>query len=109
MSRVIGPPDGFCLDLSLRVRSPLIVFQLCPASVDLNTISAAAYMVSGSCGEISNGEVHWKRCNNFSAPLPETSSGQTEISTSSSVRLSKREMKPSAPANVTLGSGGYGA
>src|SRR6267143_1459018 len=105
MSRVIAPPDGFCLDLSLRVRSPLMDFQLCPASVDLNTISAAVYIVLGSWGEISNGDVHWKRCNNFSAPLPETSSGHTEISTSCSVRLSKREMKPSDPANTILGSG----
>src|SRR5216684_8998768 len=106
MSRVIAPPDGFCLDLSLRVRSPLMDFQLCPASMDLNAISAEAYIVLGSWGEISNGEVHWKRCNNFSAPLPETSSGHTEMSTSCSVRLSKREVNASALAKVIFGSGG---
>src|SRR6516225_1121101 len=106
MSKVIGPPEGFCLDLSLRVRSGLIAVQLWPASVDLKSLSAAAYRVLGSWGEISSGEVQLKRWSSFSAPLPETSSGQTEISTSCSVRLSKREIKPSAPAKVMLGSEG---
>src|SRR5689334_9905647 len=109
MSSVMGPPEGFCLDLSLRVRSPLIAVQLCPASVDLKTISAEVYSVLGSCGEMNRGSVHWKRCRSFSAPLPETSSGQTEMSTSCSVRLSKREMKASELANVIFGSVGYGA
>src|SRR5262245_65675117 len=90
MSSVIGPPDGFCFDLSLWVRSGLIAVQLCPWSADLKSISAAAYSVLGSWGEISSGEVQLKRWSSFSAPLPETSSGHTEMSTSCSVRLSKR-------------------
>src|SRR5437016_1732519 len=106
MSRVIGPPEGFCFDLSLRVRSGLIAVQLWPPLVDLNSISFAVYSVLGSCGEIRRGEVQLKRCRRFSAPLPETSSGQTEISTACSIRLSKRERKPSAPAKIMLGSGG---
>src|SRR5579864_9655556 len=100
MSRVIGPPDGFCLDLSLRVRSPLIAVQLCPLFVDLKTISIAVYSVLGSCGEIISGDVQLKRWSNFSAPFPETSSGHTEISTNCSVRLSKREVNASPLANV---------
>src|SRR5216684_1498910 len=106
MSSVIGPPEGFCLALSLRVRSPLIAVQLCPALVDLNTISLAVYRVLGSCGEIIRGDVQLERCSSFSAPFPETSSGHTEISTSCSVRLSKREVNASALANVIFGSGG---
>src|SRR5439155_22135644 len=51
MSFVSGPPLGCCLDLSLRVRSPLICVQLCPSSVDLKTHSPAAYSTSGLCGE----------------------------------------------------------
>src|ERR1700739_3810864 len=109
MSSVIGPPDGFCFDLSLRVRSPLIAVQLWPAFVDLNTISIAVYIVLGSCGEIISGDIQLKRCSNFSAPFPETSSGQTEISTTCSVRLSKREVNASPFANVMFGSFGYGA
>src|ERR1041385_6840673 len=109
MSSVIGPPDGFCFDLSLRVRSPLIAVQLCPALVDLNTISLAVYSVLGSCGETMSGDVQLKRCSNFSAPLPETSSGQTEISTTCSVRLSKRDVNASALAKAMFGSVGYGA
>src|SRR5260370_13028234 len=106
MSRVMGPPDDFCLDLSLRVRSGLTGVQLCPPFVDLKIISAAQYSVLGSWGEISSGAVQLKRGFSFSAPFPETSSGQTEISISCSVRLSKRETKLSAPAKTMLGSGG---
>jgi len=58
MSLVSGPPLGFCFDLSLRVRSPLIAVQLCPSSVDLNTHSAAVYITSGLCGESISGEIH---------------------------------------------------
>src|SRR2546423_13123197 len=106
MSRVMEPPDGFCFDLSLRVRSGLIAVQLWPALVDLNSISLAVYRVLGSWGETSRGEVQLKRCSRFSAPLPETSKGHTEMSTACSVRLSKRERRPSAPAKIMLGSGG---
>src|SRR5580692_132571 len=106
MSSVIGPPEGFCLDLSLRVKSGLIAFQLWPLSVDLKTFSAAEYNVFGSCGETNKGEVQLKRYGSFSAPLPETSRGSTEISTTCSVRLSKRVIKPSASAKTMLGSGG---
>src|SRR5215470_14429132 len=98
MSKVIAPPDGFCLDLSLRVRSELIGVQLCPPFVDLKSISPAQYSVLGSCGEINSGEVQLKRCVSFSAPFPETSSGHTETSTACSVRLSKRVTMASAPA-----------
>src|SRR5580704_13911566 len=96
MSSVMGPPEGFCLDLSLRVRSGLMGVQLWPPLVDLKSISAAEYIVFGSCGETSKGEVQLKRCKSFSAPLPETSSGVTEMSTTCSLRLSKRVIKPSA-------------
>src|SRR2546427_12865482 len=37
LSPVIGPPDHFCFDLSLRVKSGLIASQVCPAFEVLNT------------------------------------------------------------------------
>src|SRR5262245_852026 len=40
LSPVIGPPDHFCFDLSLRVRSGLIAFQDWPPSSVLNTTLA---------------------------------------------------------------------
>ena len=61
MSSVIGPPEGFCFDLSFLVRSGLIGVQLCPWSVDLKTISPAVYKTLGSCGEITIGYVQAKR------------------------------------------------
>src|SRR5260370_27517759 len=98
MSRVIGPPEGFCLDLSLRVRSGLMGVQLWPLSGDLKICSAAEYKVLGSWGEIKSGEVQLKRCFRRSAPLPETSSRHTPPSTDSSLLLSDRVMMLSAPA-----------
>src|SRR5262249_10319499 len=58
MSWVSGPPLGCCLDLSFRVRSPLICVQLRPSSVDLKTDSPAVYNTSGLCGESISGETH---------------------------------------------------
>src|SRR5437660_929016 len=106
MSSVMEPPEGFCLALSLRVRSGLMAVQLCPPLVDLNNDSPAVYSVLGSCGEINSGDVHWKRCSSFSAPLPEGSSGSTEMSVACSVRLSKRVAMYSAPPKMIFGSGG---
>src|SRR5260370_3272088 len=98
MSRVIGPPEGFCLDLSLRVRSGVMGVQVWPLSVDLKICYDAEYKVLGSWGEIKSGEVQLKRCFRRSAPLPETSSGHTETSTVCSLLLSNRVMMLSAPA-----------
>src|SRR2546426_12433781 len=41
LSPVIGPPDHFCFDLSLRVRSGLIAFHDWPPSSVLNRTLAA--------------------------------------------------------------------
>src|SRR5882672_2699026 len=41
LSPVIGPPDHFCFDLSLRVKSGLIAFQDWPPSSVLNRTLAA--------------------------------------------------------------------
>ena len=38
MSSWIGPPDGCCFDLSLRVRSFEIAVQVLPSSLDRHTI-----------------------------------------------------------------------
>src|ERR1043165_1021264 len=58
VSFVIGPPDDACFDLSLRVRSGLMICQLLPSSVDLKSTLAAVYSVFGSCAEKSNGKFH---------------------------------------------------
>src|SRR5260370_896330 len=58
LSLVIGPPEAACFDLSLRVRSGLIIVQLIPPSVVLNSTSPAKYRVLGSCGENTIGSVH---------------------------------------------------
>src|SRR5947207_14500588 len=61
LSLVMGPPEATCLLLSLRVRSGLMICQLMPSSVDLNSTCAAKYSALGSCGEKAIGSVHWKR------------------------------------------------
>src|SRR3954462_13223223 len=61
LSPVIGPPDHFCFDLSLRVRSSLTGFQLRPSSLVTNSLLLAWYTVRGSCFETTIGAVHWKR------------------------------------------------
>src|SRR2546428_13973804 len=61
LSPVIGPPDHFCFDLSLRVRSGLIAFQDWPPSSVLNSTLAAWSTTLGSCGETWMGAVHWQR------------------------------------------------
>src|SRR5262245_23679903 len=40
LSPVIGPPDHFCFDLSLRVRTPLIAVQVLPPSLLLKSTLA---------------------------------------------------------------------
>src|SRR5262249_18049212 len=71
LSPVIGPPDHFCLLLSLRVRSGLIAFQVSPPSVVLKTTLAAWYTALLSCGDTTTGAVHWKRYLRSSAPCPD--------------------------------------
>src|SRR5262249_30878413 len=61
LSLVMGPPEATCLLFSLRVRSGLMICQLMPSSVDLNSTCAAKYRVLGACGENTMGSVHWKR------------------------------------------------
>src|SRR5262249_43718364 len=61
LSLVIGPPEATCLLFSLRVRSGLMICQLMPASVVVNSTCAAKYRVLGACGENTMGSVHWKR------------------------------------------------
>src|SRR5712672_2508233 len=70
LSLVIGPPEACCFCLSLRVRSGLMMLQLMPASVVLNSTSPAKYRVLESCGENTMGSVHWKRCFTSAAAHP---------------------------------------
>src|ERR1051326_211878 len=58
LSLVMGPPAATCLLLSLRVRSGLMICQLMPWSLVLNSTCAAKYKVLGSCGENTIGSVH---------------------------------------------------
>src|SRR5262245_54826496 len=51
LSLVIGPPEGFCFDLSLRVKSGLMPVQKWPSFVVLNKTLLPAYSVLESCGE----------------------------------------------------------
>src|SRR5581483_5701394 len=70
LSCVIGPPDESCFFLSLRVRSPLMVSQFCPALVVFIITFEAMYNSLGSCGENAIGKLHWKRYFSTSAPYP---------------------------------------
>src|SRR5450432_3299837 len=76
LSLVIGPPELACFDLSLRVRSGLMIVQLIPPSIVLNSTSPAKYIVFGSCGEKAMGSVHWKRCFTSAAGHPIGFTGQ---------------------------------
>src|SRR5579864_9642089 len=58
LSLVMGPPEDCCLLLSLRVRSGLMMVQLMPPFVVLNSTSPAKYMGCGSWGENTIGSVH---------------------------------------------------
>src|ERR1051326_3405682 len=88
LSLVMGPPEETCLLLSLRVRSGLIICQLMPSSLDLNSTWAAKYSALGSCGEKTMGSVHWKRYfwSAAAAPMGFTGHGVTFLV--SSVRWS---------------------
>ena len=61
LSFVIGPPDAPIVFGSWRVRSGLILVQLCPSFVDFHTCWDPTYSVDGSVGAITIGNVHWKR------------------------------------------------
>src|SRR5712675_3086036 len=89
MSSVMGPPEGRCLLLSLRVRSALMRRQLCPSSELLSTNCAAVYRTFESCRETNTGSVHWMRYSRSAAPLPDTSSGCIETSRWLPVRRSE--------------------
>ena len=82
----MGPPEDTCFDLSLRVRSGLMIVQLMPLSVVLNSTSPAKYIVWGSCGEKAMGSVHWKRCLTSPADQPIGFTGQGLMACSSPVR-----------------------
>ena len=55
LSLVIGPPEEICFDLSLRVRSGLMAFQLWP-SIRLKRIDAGRRKAVG----IVRGEKQWE-------------------------------------------------
>src|SRR3954447_572662 len=71
LSRVTGPPDGFSLSGSLRVRSGLRTSKLEPRSVDLNSTLPAIYSSCGACCENMIGNVHCNRYFRLSAPAPQ--------------------------------------
>src|SRR5438309_10082398 len=110
LSLVIGPPDGPCLLLSLRVRSGLIACQLCPSLLERNSTWAAMNRSLGLSGATTIGNVHWKRYLRFAAPQPIGLSGQALIVRSCPVRWSYRVMSPSSlPAETMSGSSGLDA
>src|SRR5438477_12514031 len=86
LSLVIGPPEAICFDLSLRVRSGLMIDQLIPPSFVLNNTSPAKYIVLESCGEKAIGSVHWNRCLTSAAAQPIGFTGHGLTACSSRVR-----------------------
>ena len=71
----MGPPLATIFVVSARVRSPLIAVQLCPSFMVLKSTLAAAYSRFGSWGEMTMGNVHWKRYFIAFAPSPMGLSG----------------------------------
>src|SRR5437870_8106114 len=61
MSYSIAPPLVTCLDLSLRVRSGLILAQCSPPSAVLNTTLPPRYTVFASRGDTAMGDVQLNR------------------------------------------------
>ena len=92
LSLVIGPPEGPCFDVSLRVRSGLITCQVCPSSIDLNRTCAPMNKSAGLSGDSTMGNVHWKRYLMSRAPQPIGLSGQAFTARAWPVRRSKRVM-----------------
>src|SRR6266853_1556481 len=68
LSLVIGPPEGPCFAVSLRVRSGLITCQLRPSVTDLKSTCAPMYRSFGFVGDSTMGKVHWKRYLSAAAP-----------------------------------------
>src|SRR5574339_997279 len=94
----VRPPEIFCRLLSFVVRSGLIVCHDCPPFVVRCTCWLVTYSVLLSCGEISNGNVHWKRYLSDSAGQPPVLCGHTSTLRMMRVRTSMRvTMPPRAP------------
>ena len=94
LSLVIGPPDGFIMDGSFRVKSGLIFRQLWPISVLAKTNWEQVYSKFGLLGENTIGYVHWKRCSRSSAPCPIGFSGQGSTDRDVLVRWLNQERSP---------------
>ena len=92
LSFVIGPPEGPCFAVSLRVRSGLITCQLRPSLTDLKSTCAPMYRSFGFVGDSTMGKVHWKRYLSAAAPHPMGLSGQAFTAHACPVRRSKRVM-----------------
>src|SRR5450432_1096192 len=98
----VRPPEIFCFDLSLRVRSGLMIVQLFPPSVVWCTNWLPTYTVLWSCGEIVSGKVHWKRNLTLSAGVPVVACGHTStewtlfVRTSNCVTIPPTEPLPEA-------------
>src|SRR5438876_11750648 len=94
LSLVIGPPDGPCLLLSLRVRSGLIACQHCPSLLERNSTCAAMNRSLGLSGTTTMGNVHWKRYFRLAAPQPIGLSGHALLARSCPVPWSERALSP---------------
>src|SRR2546422_12575 len=110
LSLVIGPPDGRCLVVSLRVRSGLIASHVWPSVRERNSTWAPTYRTPGLSGDSTIGNVHWKRYFRSAAPWPMGLSGQALMLRAWPVRASTRVGGPPwLPATPASGSRARGA
>src|SRR5437879_4269668 len=70
LSLVIGPPDGRCLVVSLRVRSGLIASHVWPSVRERNSTWAPTYRTPGVGGDSTVGDVRGKRYVSAPASFP---------------------------------------
>src|SRR3954454_20529345 len=113
MSRVIGPPDGPIVLGSWRVRSGLILSQLCPPFVVFQRCCDDAYKTLVSTGEKMIGYVHCQRSLSTADSSPENIRGYGPTSRTSPVRRFSFVRKPPpfalVPESKMSGSRGSGA
>ena len=96
LSATIGPPDDFCLFLSLVVRSGLMTVQDCPWLVVLKSTLPPKYTVCPFSGDSTIGEFQLKRYLWFciASPTEPMRFGYGEIALAAPLRVSITLMTP---------------